>query len=360
MKIKLTDFQQQSRDSGFRAVGGRTHPTRNPKRLLIESHPVPANDYSAEWSTSTEVVRAETAGFCMGVILALQMLDSLIREKLEPSTICTLGPIIHNPQVLDEYARKGVATADCPEDIPAGATAVIRAHGVPKLVKKNLQERGIPVIDATCPKVKKAQLLIEKQARQGRMLLLYGEESHPEVKGLLSYAEAGAFVFDTREKLEEFHLVPGKPYCLAAQTTQDRETFEQISYDLARRPELNVTVLQTICDATRHRQEEAVRIAREVDFMVVVGGFNSGNTRRLVQVIAAENTPVLHVESPGELPLDKMKKFSRIGLTAGASTPKRVIDQIQDILESLPETHNGSLHTPPLPSGGAWPVPEEK
>ena len=288
------------------------------------------------WSPPTEVVRAETAGFCMGVILALQMLDSLIREKSDPGTICTLGPIIHNPQVLDEYARKGVVTAESPHDIPAGATAVIRAHGVPKRVKEKLQEGGIPVIDATCPKVKKAQLLIEKQAREGRMLLLYGEESHPEVKGLLSYAEAGAFVFDSREKLEEFSLAPGKAYCLAAQTTQDRKIFEHISAKLTRRSDLDVAVLETICDATRHRQEEAVRIARDVDFMVVVGGFNSGNTRRLVQVIAAGNTPVFHVENPVELPLQKMKKFARIGLTAGASTPKRVIDQIQSILERLP------------------------
>jgi 4-hydroxy-3-methylbut-2-enyl diphosphate reductase len=337
MKVKLTKFGQQPEDSSFLAAREKSCPPRHLRWHLRESQPDSDKKVPENPAPSNEVIRAETAGFCMGVILALQMLDSLIREKPDSNTICTLGPIIHNPQVLEEYARKGVATADCPQDIPAGATAVIRAHGVPKLVKENLQKRGIPVTDATCPKVKKAQLLIEKQAREGRMLLLYGEESHPEVKGLLSYAEAGAFVFDTPEKVEEFPLVPGKSYCLAAQTTQDRETFEQIISTLSKRPGLDLTVLQTICDATRHRQEEAVQIAREVDFMVVVGGFNSGNTRRLVQVIDAGNTPVLHVETPAELPLEKLRKFSKIGLTAGASTPKKVIDQIQLILEMLPE-----------------------
>ena len=268
----------------------------------------------------------------MGVILALQRLDALIESA---DHIFTLGPIIHNPQVVEEYARKGVLTADEPRNIPAGATAVIRAHGVPKSVKGVLRQQGIPVTDATCPKVKRAQQLIEEQAKSGRMLLLYGEPSHPEVKGLLSYAEAGAFVFDSRETLEQFRLLPGKPYCLAAQTTQDREIFESIAGSLATRAEYDVTVLQTICDATKQRQEEAVRIAREVDFMVVVGGFNSGNTRRLVQVVAAEGTPVLHVETAHELPLEMLKGFSRIGLTAGASTPQKVIDEVQHLLEML-------------------------
>ena len=275
-------------------------------------------------------MRAQTAGFCMGVILALQRLDALIENT---SNIFTLGPIIHNPQVVEEYARKGVLTTDTPQNIPPGATAVIRAHGVPKSVEDALQQRGIPVLDATCPKVKRAQQLIAEQAKSGRMLLLYGEPSHPEVKGLLSYAEAGAFVFDSRESLEQFRLLPGKPYCLAAQTTQDREIFEDMAESLTLHSEFDVTVLQTICDATKLRQEEAVRIAREVEFMVVVGGFNSGNTRRLVQVVTATGTPVLHVETARELPLDMLKGFSRIGLTAGASTPQKAIDEVQSLLK---------------------------
>jgi 4-hydroxy-3-methylbut-2-enyl diphosphate reductase len=280
------------------------------------------------------VVRADTAGFCMGVDMALNKLDSLI-ENRPGDGIFILGPIIHNPQVLEEYAEKGVVTVHAPDEIPSGAAAVIRAHGVPRHVEDQLRDRGVQVTDATCPKVKKAQLLIQKQTRQGRTLLLYGEGNHPEVKGLLSYAERGAFLFDKLEMLEEMPLVSEDLYCLAAQTTQDRESFNAIANRLDGRDDLDVAVLHTICDATKQRQEEAVRIAREVDFMVVVGGFISGNTRRLVQVVQDQDTPCLHVETVQELHLEELKEYSAIGLTAGASTPKKIIDEVYQALASL-------------------------
>jgi len=280
------------------------------------------------------VVRAETAGFCMGVDLALNKLDSLINKSAAES-IFILGPIIHNPQVLEEYAAKGVITAQTPDEIPSGASAVIRAHGVPRMVEEQLRKRGVRITDATCPKVKKAQLLIQTQTRKGRTLLLYGEGNHPEVKGLLSYADSGAFLFDQQKMLDELPLNPKNPYCLAAQTTQDREGFEAIANELASRRDLDVAVLHTICDATRERQQEAVRIARKVEFMVVVGGYISGNTRRLVQVVQDQNTPCLHVETVNELPFDELKKHPSIGLTAGASTPKKIIDEVSRALVAL-------------------------
>jgi 4-hydroxy-3-methylbut-2-enyl diphosphate reductase len=283
-----------------------------------------------------EVIRANTAGYCMGVIMALRKLDTLIEEGLKGGPIFTLGPIIHNPQVLEEYTHRGVTIAESPEAIPSGATVVIRAHGVPKTVLVNIRRRGLLVVDATCPKVKKAQLLIEEQAKGGRLLLLYGEKGHPEVNGLLSYADAGAFLFDAKEKLDAFPLEIGQPYCLAAQTTQDREVFNAIVEGLAMHQKYDVVILQTICDATKDKQEEAVRITREVDLMIVVGGYSSGNTRRLVQIVAAQSTPVLHVETAKELSLEKLKKFSRVGLIAGASTPKKMIDEIHHILKTLP------------------------
>jgi 4-hydroxy-3-methylbut-2-enyl diphosphate reductase len=281
------------------------------------------------------VVRAETAGFCMGVDLALNKLDSLI-DKGVADGIFILGPIIHNLQVLEEYAAKGVTTARTPDEIPSGASAVIRAHGVPRTVEELLRLRGVRITDATCPKVKKAQLLIQTQTRKGRTLLLYGEGNHPEVKGLLSYAESGAFLFDQQRMLDELPLNSNEQYCLAAQTTQDREGFEAIAEELSSRRDIDVAVLHTICDATRERQQEAVRIAREVEFMVVVGGYISGNTRRLVQVAQDQRTPCLHVETVQELPLDKLKKYSAIGLTAGASTPKEIIDEVSEALTALP------------------------
>ncbi|WP_419778905.1 4-hydroxy-3-methylbut-2-enyl diphosphate reductase [Maridesulfovibrio sp.] len=280
-----------------------------------------------------EVIRAKTAGFCMGVDLALNKLDSLI-EKNENGKIYILGPIIHNPQVLEDYEKQGVVTAKTPDEVPEDAYVVIRAHGVPKSVEDDLRQRGVYVIDATCPKVKKAQLLIQRNTEDDRILLLYGEDSHPEVKGLLSYGPAGPHLFDSLEELQAINLDPNKKYCLAAQTTQDRAVYADCIQYLESKG-IDFVTLNTICDATRQRQDEAISLSGKVDHMIVVGGRISGNTRRLVQVVETAGTKCTHVEIADELPLDELKKISRIGLTAGASTPKRLVDGIQQILENL-------------------------
>ena len=282
-----------------------------------------------------EFVRAKSAGFCMGVSLALRKLDEIIEKKDIPGDIYILGSIIHNPQVVKDYAGKGVIAADSPDEIPPGSIVVIRAHGITKQVQTALQQRGIFVIDATCPKVKDACLLIEKNTADGRVLLLYGEEAHPEVKCLLSYAAGKTIVFDSLEKCRNQHLEPHDAYCLAAQTTQDKTIFDDISRNLSVRKDLDLIVLHTICDATKKRQGEAIRLADEVDFFIVAGGYNSSNTRRLAQVIESHGTKALHVETAAELPLDELRQYKKIGLTAGASTPKKIVDEIQATLESL-------------------------
>jgi len=282
-----------------------------------------------------EFVRAKSAGFCMGVSLALNKLDEIIEKKNIPGEIYILGSIIHNPQVVAEYAQKGIISANVPEDIPAGSIVVIRAHGITKQVQQALSERGILVIDATCPKVKDACLLIEENTEKERVLLLFGEEAHPEVKCLLSYAAGDTVVFDTLEECRKCNLDPTRTYCLAAQTTQDKHVFDAIRRELLKRKGLDLLVINTICDATRMRQGEATKIADKSDFVIVAGGYNSSNTRRLAQVIEASGTSALHVETAAELPLDDLQKFRRIGLTAGASTPKKIVDEIQSVLESL-------------------------
>ncbi|MCK4503339.1 MAG: 4-hydroxy-3-methylbut-2-enyl diphosphate reductase [Desulfuromonadales bacterium] len=282
-----------------------------------------------------EFVRAKSAGFCMGVSLALRKLDGIIAEKNISGDIYILGSIIHNPQVVAEYAMKGVITADCPEAIPSGSIVVIRAHGITKQVQHSLSQRGIHVIDATCPKVKDACLLIEKNTADGRVLLLFGEEYHPEVKCLLSYTDGDTVVFDTLEECQKCDLDPNLKYCLAAQTTQDRHIFDAISSELSNRKGLDLVVLHTICNATMMRQEEATKIAAKSDFVIVAGGYNSSNTRRLAQVIESGGVGTLHIETADELPLDKLRKLKRIGLTAGASTPKKIVDEIQSTLEAL-------------------------
>lgn len=290
---------------------------------------------SAENET-TRIVRAKTAGFCMGVGLALRKLDAETREGRLP--LFTLGPIIHNPQVLEHYEKLGVHQENDPDAIPAGATVVIRAHGVPREIERGLRERGVSIIDATCPKVKKAQLLIEELASAGRKLLLFGEEDHPEVKGLVSYANAGAHVFGSIAALEallETEIDKGDKFFLAAQTTQDRDVFESIVELLRRRLDPELPVHETICNATRQRQDEARSIAHQVDAMVVVGGYTSGNTRRLVDVARGRGIPCQHVEIADELDLDALAGKQRIGLTAGASTPKEIIDAVEHRLGTL-------------------------
>lgn len=270
----------------------------------------------------------------MGVDLALRRLDKLVAAA-EGRPIYILGPIIHNPQVLKRYAEQGVIIAEKPEEVADGAYVVIRAHGIPRQVEAGLRARDAVIKDATCPRVKKAQLLIERYTQDGQELLLYGEDDHPEVKGLVSYAENGYYVFGSEEELEAYGLSGDKSYVLAAQTTQDRVLFDAMAERLTNDHTLDVTILETICDATKLRQKEAKKLAAEVDFMVVVGGYNSGNTRRLAQVVADEGTPCKHVEIVDDLPLEDLADYERIGVTAGASTPRLLIDQVLDALEGL-------------------------
>jgi len=271
----------------------------------------------------------------MGVDLALRKLDAILADAGCHGPIHTLGPIIHNPQVMADYLARGVARSDDPEDVAPGSTAVIRAHGVPRCVKQSLLDRGVRVVDATCPRVRTAQKLIAKQAEKGRILLLFGEKDHPEVRGLLSHAAAGSHVFDSPEQLAAMDLPQGPDYFLAAQTTQDELEFARIRDMLDRRLNRDFPVLSTICDATMKRQQEAIELAGRVDYMVVVGGFDSGNTRRLAQVARAAGAPCVHVETADELPVNDLRGLRKIGLTAGASTPKKIIDRVQSVLASL-------------------------
>lgn len=286
------------------------------------------------------VRRAATAGFCMGVSLALHKLDSAIANNglngQARCQICTFGPIIHNPQVLEDYERQGVRCINDPAEATEKDRVIIRAHGVPRQEEALLRGRGAAIVDATCPKVKRAQLSILRATRDGSTLLLFGEADHPEVRGLISYAQGKSFVFASPRMLAEKELDPGQPWVLASQTTQDASVFAGIREDLERRlPRL--VVLSTICDATGERQKEARAIAcrGDVQAMVVVGGRQSGNTRRLAALAAQAGITTYHVEDIGELSPEDFRGISCVGLTAGASTPKELIDRAENWLLAL-------------------------
>ncbi len=296
-----------------------------------------------------QVIRAKSAGFCLGVSLALRRLDQELNPAPPEEASCakgsagrlfTLGPIIHNPLVMQEYIGQGVVCASDHQGIGPGDRVVIRAHGIPRDMETQIRESGATIIDATCPKVKKAQLAIGKEHAKGGTLLLFGEKEHPEVRGLLSYAGSHALVFGDLEELAALGLEADRAYFLAAQTTQDRSIFQQAREHLQSRLGRSILTLCTICDATRDRQQEVIALSGKVQAMVVVGGLNSGNTRRLAEVALANGVPTIHVERAEDItPELAAKTFagaSLIGLTAGASTPEKHIDAMQDYLEKLP------------------------
>lgn len=301
------------------------------------------------------VIRAKSAGFCLGVSLALKRLDQeLTAFRREGNTasdddpraetrhrgrLITFGPIIHNPLVMRHYASLGVLCEDDPSGMGRGDRVVIRAHGIPRAVEQQLRESGASLVDATCPKVKKAQLAIARVHGKGGTLLLFGERDHPEVRGLLSYAGEEARVFGDMEELESLELDEGTAYFLAAQTTQERALFHQAAQYLRERLGRDIKTLDTICDATRDRQQEVIDLCGRVRAMVVVGGLNSGNTRRLAEVARARGVPAIHVEQAsdvtGEMRKTLLNGAAVIGLTAGASTPQWHIDEMQRFLEEL-------------------------
>jgi 4-hydroxy-3-methylbut-2-enyl diphosphate reductase len=269
----------------------------------------------------------------MGVSLALKRLDRALDEQQRP--IVTLGPIIHNPQVLAAYEQKGVRRIREASEVGRGECVIIRAHGIPRTEEALLVEKGAQLVDATCPRVKAAQLAIEQATRQGQRLLLFGEAEHPEVRGLLSYAHAERHVFASFDACKALPLDPEKGYVLAAQTTQDTRQFTAMQAYLEQCLGSRVQTLHTICDATEKRQNEALEIAVRVDCMVVVGGRESGNTRRLAELVAGTGIPAMHVENEQELEAAFFRKKSLVGLTGGASTPKSLIDAVEFFLETL-------------------------
>lgn len=280
------------------------------------------------------VIRAKTAGFCMGVSLALRKLDEAL-ENPGASRVVTLGPIIHNPQVIVDYARRGVVEIKELEGLRPGDRVLIRAHGIPRQEEKNLYAAGVEVVDATCPKVKKAQENIAKLCAARKTLILFGEAKHPEVRGLLSYSGPEALLFSNLTELASLELNPDGDYFLTAQTTQDQGIFLQAAELLQARLHKPLKVLSSICNATRKRLSEAVELAGTVDAMVVVGGLSSGNTRRLAAVAEEHGVKTYHVETPEMLPLEELKGLSRVGLIAGASTPKALIDATQELLDTV-------------------------
>jgi len=276
-----------------------------------------------------KILLAKTAGFCMGVRRAVEM--ALDAPNKHENPIYTYGPLIHNPHVLDLLKEKGISVID---DIPdhGSGTVLIRAHGVPPQAKEKLKKAGFTIIDATCPRVIMVQTIIKKHARQGYTSIIIGDNDHPEVVGLLGCSDGKGYVIDNINGLDS--LPAFEKAIIVAQTTQNTQFFEEVK-KWADKKFPHYKIFNTICDSTSKRQAEVKHLARSVGAVIVVGGHNSGNTRRLAEIAKESGKPSYHIESEDELDLKALASAQNIGLTAGASTPNWITKRVYRSLESL-------------------------
>src|SRR5262245_29281289 len=242
----------------------------------------------------------------------------------------TFGPLIHNPQVVDLLASKGMQVVNTFDELRAGTTLVIRAHGIPPETRQELKSRGVKFRDGTCPLVAKVHAHIKKYLGQGYELVILGHKDHPEVIGHLGYAQGHGTVISSAEDVESLPAL-GK-VCLVSQTTANEIKFHQVAERLQTKYD-DCVVVNTICDDTHTRQEEVLHVAETVDAMVIVGGKGSSKNQRLVELSQSKNIPAFHVETADELELDKLTEYETVGVTAGASTPNWIIQQVVERLE---------------------------
>ncbi len=277
-----------------------------------------------------KIIIAKTAGFCMGVRRAVDMV--LEAPGTQPEPINTYGPLIHNPQVLDLLKEKGIDSLDAiPSD--GTGTTLIRAHGVPPEAQMDLEDAGFKVINATCPRVIRVQTIIRKHTEKGYAAIIIGDSDHPEVIGLKGYAASHGHVVNS---LTELAALPSFDQAIiVAQTTQNTEFYNTVKQWAAdQRP--HYKVYDTICDSTSKRQVEITQLASRADAIIVVGGHNSGNTVRLAEIARQTGKPTYHIETEEELDLNVLAGAETIGITAGASTPNWVIRKICRVLELIP------------------------
>ena len=265
-----------------------------------------------------EVILSECLGFCYGVKRAIK-----IAEEHADGKSCTLGPIIHNPQMVERLKAKGVGTVEDLKAMEEG-TIIIRSHGVGPQIYEEAKARGLNLVDATCPHVKKAQLSAGDLAKDGRTVVIIGEKNHPEVKSIFEWSNNRAIIVETDEDAQ--NLPPCPKLGIVSQTTVSGENFVKMVTHLLGKSS-DIRILRTICTATDQRQKAALELAGKVDVMIVVGGRNSANTSRLAQLCQSK-CKTYHIETAQELKPVWLEKADKVGITAGASTPDWIIGEV--------------------------------
>ena len=282
-----------------------------------------------------EVKVAKTAGFCFGVQRAVDNVYELIDSC--PDRLFTLGPIIHNEEVVNDLEKKGVRVASEEElkTLPEGSTVVIRSHGVGKKVYDQLEECGLSYVDVTCPFVLKIHRIVEKESKAGSHIVIIGDPDHPEVVGICGWCIGPYTVIRTKQDALDFVPPEGKNVCIVSQTTFNYNKFKDLVEILRKKrydnTVLNIlNILNTICNATEERQREAKNIAGEVDTMLVVGGRHSSNTQKLFEICKKECGNTYYIQTPVDLDSEMFQCSSYVGITAGASTPNKIIEEVQE------------------------------
>ncbi|MEN3028071.1 MAG: 4-hydroxy-3-methylbut-2-enyl diphosphate reductase [Aquificaceae bacterium] len=282
-----------------------------------------------------EIVVAEHAGFCFGVKRAINLAEEAVKESGPGRKVFSLGPLIHNPQEVKRLEDRGLCLLEDEERLEANSTVIVRSHGIPPQKEEELLSKGVRLVDATCPFVKAVHEAVVKLSKEGYFVVLVGEKNHPEVIGTLGYLQVcggKGVVVESREDLKE---VLGKDRVgIVAQTTQNEQFFKEVVGEIALWAR-ELKVINTICNATSERQEDVYNLAPQVDVMIVVGGKNSGNTRRLYEIAKSLNPRSYHIETPKELKRGWFEGAKRVGITAGASTPDWIIKEVVSNIEHL-------------------------
>ncbi|MCR5420326.1 MAG: 4-hydroxy-3-methylbut-2-enyl diphosphate reductase [Lachnospiraceae bacterium] len=279
-----------------------------------------------------EIIMAENAGFCFGVKRAV---DSVFAQIDKGGKIYTYGPIIHNEQVVLELEKKGVSVINSKEelrDIHEGVI-IIRSHGVSKQVYEIIENQGLELIDATCPFVKKIHRIVAEESVNGKHIVVIGNRKHPEVEGIVSWAAGDVSIIENEMEAHDFEIDKATEICIVSQTTFNYNKFKEL-VEIFQKKGYYVSVANTICNATEERQTEAKRIASRVDAMIVIGGAGSSNTQKLYEICKSECENTQYIQTVDDLVLNSIESIKSVGITAGASTPKKIIQEVQNYVRT--------------------------
>ena len=277
-----------------------------------------------------EVRLAKTAGFCFGVKRAVDTVYEQVKKN-SYKQIYTYGPIIHNDEVVKDLKSKGVQVLNSIEELRMlkDGVVIIRSHGVSKEIYDILEERGIECVDATCPFVKKIHNIVAKESAEGSFIVIIGDESHPEVKGIKGWSGDKVAIIKTAEEAETFSMSENAKICVVSQTTFNYNKFKYL-VEIIQKKNYNISVLNTICNATKERQTEAQSIAKEVEAMIVIGDKHSSNTQKLFEICSNACNNTYYIQTLDDLNMNQLKSVKTVGITAGASTPKNIIEEVQN------------------------------